>query len=155
MEVRSGDVVTFGESTRLVGIIWTFWWIGFADVFGQRVRFDAATEGPTKGLKGLIKRHEVKSQGFASVVDVRNRCSGRTDRASAVRIQFLLVYATITQNASLIAASFFVQCCKSASPPHQAPVINRGPTCFAMLKPKRLANQSIAYTKQGERRSSV
>ncbi len=27
--------------------------------------------------------------------------------------------------------------------------------CIGMLKPKRLANQSIAYTKVGERRSSV
>lgn len=41
------------------------------------------------------------------------------------------------------------------SPPHPAPVMSRGPTCFAMLKPKRLANHRIAYTKQGERRSSV
>lgn len=69
--------------------------------------------------------------------------------------QILLVYAIITQNASLNAASSFVQCYKSASPPHPAPVISKGPTCFAMLKPKRLANQSMAYTKQGERRSSV
>ena len=58
-------------------------------------------------------------------------------------------------NASLNAASSFVQCYKSVPPPHPAPVISRGPTCFAMLKPKRLANQSIAYTKQGDRRSSV
>ena len=67
----------------------------------------------------------------------------------------VLVYAIITQTASLNAASPVVQYYKSARASQPAPVISRGPTCFAMLKPKRLANQRIAYTKQGERRNSV
>ena len=51
VEVRSGDVVRFGESTRLVDRLWTLLLMEHIDILGQRVRFDATTEGPTKGLK--------------------------------------------------------------------------------------------------------
>ena len=73
------------------------------------------------------------------------------------RSNFCSFMLSSSQNTSLYAASSFVQYYKSAyqPQPHPAPVISNGPICFAMLKPNRLANQRIAYTRQGERRSSV
>lgn len=41
------------------------------------------------------------------------------------------------------------------APSHLAPMISKGPICLGMLKPNKLANQSIAYTNVGVSRNSV
>jgi len=64
--------------------------------------------------------------------------------------------ARVSHNAALDAISI-IQCSKHEHKPsfYRAPMTSRGPICLGMLKPNKLTNHNIAYTKVGDRRSSV